>query len=64
MKNLCRKPGDVDFTDLSAEDGAVPESRFTLPDLQAGLAADRPFYAPGADVYLTLTARNIHGDSK
>ncbi|MGE3622561.1 MAG: hypothetical protein AB7H77_01625, partial [Bdellovibrionales bacterium] len=54
--------GDIDFADLATEDGIEPESRFTLSNLQAGVMADRSFYFPGAPVYLTLTARNIHDE--
>ena len=55
--------GDVDFADLSSEDDVTPEGRYTLPGMAASITSDRPFYMPGEQIYLTLTARNIHGEA-
>jgi len=55
--------GDADFADLSEEDNVIPESHYILSGMLASIAPDRPFYAPGGQVYLTLTDRNIHGDA-
>ena len=34
-----------------------------MPEWQSGIAVDRSFYAPGIEAYLTLTARNLHGEA-
>jgi uncharacterized protein YfaS (alpha-2-macroglobulin family) len=49
--------GDVAFIDAHGSENDHP----VLPALEALISTARPFYAPGAVVDATLTARDIHG---
>ncbi len=58
------KSGDVDFVDVSPDGGMENhQAQFTLPNLEAGFYADRPFYQPADTVNLMLTARNNYGSA-
>lgn len=57
------KTGESDFADLSSGENTVSDNQFILPEGQSSMVANRPYYAPGTEAYLTLTARNLQGEA-